>query len=112
MRKFGLIFVMVMLAFTFIGCDNGMTGNGGTGDVNVVSPELRGTFRSATPVLAAGYSFLVIGETTMRRYTGSASDGSNKQYVSTDNNVRSVAPTIDGTVARLFRGNSGLPPVM
>ena len=56
MRKFGLIFVMVMLVFTFIGCDNGTTSGGGN---YVVDPNYRGVFT------AANGSTFTLGATTL-----------------------------------------------
>ena len=74
MRKFGLIFVMVMLVFTFIGCDNGTTSGGNY----VVDPNYRGTFGRGgnIAILDATTLTVTIGGGTPRIYNNVFTDGS------------------------------------
>ena len=105
MKKFGLIFVMVVLTFGFIGCDNGITGVGGN---RTVAPEFRGTFVrwSSNPGPGTGgvYVYFVFTENSMREYSRGRNDQNRnfarESQVWTDGN-RLMRNTADGSGSQI-----------
>ena len=101
MRKFGLIFVMVMLAFTFIGCDNGTTSGGGGG---VVDPSVRGTFIiNVTDPVAHMTTRVVITETTATFYDRYGAERTRRNNVFTDGSRNNA-----GNLRLFYRTSGGV----